>query len=104
MHYGLDISNGNSYGKTIVAADGGTVSYVKYSNTGYGYHLEINHNNGMRTMYAHASRILVEPGQKVLKGQPIALVGSTGDSTGNHLHFEVIVNGTKVDPLGYVSP
>ncbi len=104
MHYGLDISNGNSYGKTIVAADSGTVSYVRYSNTGYGYHLEINHNNGMRTMYAHASRILVEPGQKVLKGQPIALVGSTGDSTGNHLHFEVIVNGTKVDPLGYVSP
>lgn len=104
MHTGLDISNGNSYGKTIVAADSGTVSYVSYSNVGYGYHVEIDHGNGMKTMYAHASKILVEPGQKVAKGQAIALVGSTGDSTGNHLHFEVIVNGTKVNPLNYVSP
>ncbi len=104
MHNGIDISNGNSYGKTIVAADSGTVSYVRYSNVGYGNHVEIDHGNGMKTMYAHASRILVESGQKVAKGQPIALVGSTGDSTGNHLHFEVIVNGSRVNPLNYVSP
>ena len=103
MHTGLDISGGNSYGKTIVAADSGTVSYARYSNVGYGNHLEINHGNGMSTLYAHASKLLVEAGQKVEKGQPIALIGSTGNSTGAHCHFEVIVNGTKVNPLNYVS-
>ncbi len=103
MHNGLDISGGNSYGKTIVAADSGTVSYVKYLNTGYGYHLLINHGNGISTMYAHASEILVQPGEKVEKGQPIALIGSTGNSTGAHCHFEVRVNGSPVNPLNYVS-
>ena len=102
MHTGLDISGGNSYGKTIVAADGGTVSYVRYSNVGYGNHLQIDHGNGTSTLYAHTSKILVSSGQKVAKGQPIALIGSTGDSTGAHLHFEVIKNGQKVDPLDYV--
>ena len=102
-HWGLDFSNGNSYGQTIVAADGGTVSYVKLQNYGYGYHLLIDHGNGYQTMYAHASKILVSAGQKVAKGQPIALIGSTGDSTGAHLHFEIIKNGSKVDPLPYLS-
>ena len=101
-HWGLDFSNGNSYGQTIVAADGGTVSYVKLHNYGYGYHLLIDHGNGYQTMYAHASKILVTSGQKVAKGQPIALIGSTGDSTGPHLHFEIIKNGSKVDPLPYL--
>lgn len=102
-HWGLDFSNGNSYGQTIVAADGGTVSYVKLHNYGYGYHLLIDHGNGYQTMYAHASEILVSAGEKVAKGQPIALIGSTGDSTGAHLHFEIIKNGQKVDPLPYLS-
>ena len=101
-HQGLDFSNGNSYGQTIVAADGGTVSYVKLQNYGYGYHLVIDHGNGYQTMYAHASKILVSAGQKVAKGQPIAQIGNTGDSTGAHLHFEIIKNGTKVDPLPYL--
>jgi murein DD-endopeptidase MepM/ murein hydrolase activator NlpD len=103
MHTGIDISGGNSYGKTIVAADGGVVSYVKYSSSGYGYHLQINHGNGISTLYGHTSKILVSSGQRVSKGQPIALIGSTGDSTGAHLHFEVIKNGQKVNPLLYVS-
>ena len=103
MHTGIDISGGNSYGKTIVAADGGVVSYVKYSSSGYGYHLQINHGYGISTLYGHTSKILVSSGQRVSKGQPIALIGSTGDSTGAHLHFEVIKNGQKVNPLLYVS-
>ncbi len=103
MHNGIDISGGNSYGKTIVAADSGTVSYVKYLSTGYGYHLMINHGNGISTLYAHASQILVSPGEKVEKGQPIALIGSTGNSTGAHCHFEVLVNGSPTNPLNYVS-
>ena len=103
MHTGIDISGGNSYGKTIVAADGGVVSYVKYSSSGYGNHVQINHGNGVSTLYAHSSKILVTPGQRVSKGQAIALIGSTGDSTGAHLHFEVIKNGQKVNPLLYVS-
>lgn len=103
-HWGIDIAGSSSYGQTIVAADGGTVSYVQYSDYGYGYHLEIRHANGMSTLYAHTSKILVSPGEKVAKGQAIALIGSTGDSTGPHCHFEVLINGSKVDPLGYVSP
>ena len=99
----MDISNGNSYGQTIVAADAGVVSYVKKSNVGYGYHLEIDHGNGTTTLYAHTSEILVQPGEKVFKGQPIALVGSTGDSTGAHLHFEIHKNGVAVNPLEYVT-
>lgn len=103
MHSGIDISGGNSYGKTIVAADGGVVTYVKYSSTSYGNHLQINHGNGISTLYGHTSKILVSSGQKVSKGQPIALIGSTGDSTGAHLHFEVIKGGSKVNPLLYVN-
>lgn len=102
MHTGIDISGGNSYGKTIVAADGGTVTYVRYSNSGYGNHLQINHGNGTSTLYGHTSKILVSSGQKVSKGQAIALIGNSGYSTGAHLHFEVIRNGQKVNPLQYV--
>ena len=101
-HWGIDIAGSGAYGQTIVAADGGTVSYVKLHNYGYGYHLLIDHGNGYQTLYAHASKILVTSGQKVAKGQAIAQIGSTGDSTGPHLHFEIIKNGSKVDPLPYI--
>ncbi len=103
MHNGIDISSSGIRGQSIVAADGGTVTYVKYHNYGYGYHLMIDHGNGMSTLYAHCNTILVSPGQKVAKGQVIATVGTTGDSTGNHLHFEVYRNGSRVDPLSYVN-
>lgn len=102
-HRGLDISGGSSYGHTIVAADAGTVTFVKMSNVGYGNHLEISHGDSLSTLYAHTSEILVKAGDKVAKGQPIAKVGSTGDSTGAHLHFEIHKNGTAVDPADYVT-
>ena len=102
MHSGIDISSGGAYGQTIVAADGGVVTSVSYSGYGYGYHLEVSHGNGISTLYAHCSNIYVKPGQTLSKGQPVAAVGSTGSSTGPHLHFEVRVGGCRVNPLNYV--
>ncbi len=102
FHWGIDISGGGAYGRTIVAADGGTVVSAGWSN-GYGNCVKISHGNGLVTLYGHSSRLLVSSGQRVSKGQAIALVGSTGNSTGPHCHFEVIKNGTKVNPLSYVN-
>lgn len=102
FHYGIDISGSSAYGKTIVAADGGTVTAAGWDG-GYGNRVMIDHGNGLVTVYGHASKVLVSAGQKVSKGQPIALVGSTGNSTGPHCHFEVRKNGVKVNPLLYVS-
>ena len=102
FHAAIDISGGSAYGKPIVAADGGTVVAAGYDGS-YGYRVKIQHSNGISTLYAHASKLLVRTGQKVSKGQTIALVGSTGNSTGPHLHFEVYVNGSRVNPLNYVS-
>ncbi|MCI1964711.1 MAG: M23 family metallopeptidase [Oscillospiraceae bacterium] len=101
FHTGIDISGSCAYGKTIVAADGGVVVSAG-SAGGYGNRVVIRHNGSLQTLYAHCSRILVTVGQKVSKGQAIARVGSTGNSTGPHCHFEVIKNGTKVNPMGYV--
>lgn len=103
QHKGVDIAGVNIYGSDIVASDGGTVKYVKLHNYGYGYHLLIDHGNGYQTLYAHCSQIYVQAGQQVYAGQPIAAVGSTGDSTGPHLHFEIIYNGINYNPLSYVS-
>lgn len=101
-HTGLDIKYPS--GTSIHAVMGGTVLFVKDSgNSGYGRHLAINHGGGYVTMYAHCSSISVSAGQSVNKGDEIAKVGKTGWSTGNHLHIEVIVNGTPVDPLSYIS-
>ncbi|HIS68028.1 MAG TPA: M23 family metallopeptidase [Candidatus Gallacutalibacter stercoravium] len=102
MHNGIDISSSNVYGQAIVAADGGTVVSVQRLSTGYGYHIQIDHGNGMQTLYAHCSEMFVSAGQAVSKGQVIGLVGSTGNSTGPHLHFEVFVNGARANPLDYV--
>ncbi len=109
VHQGLDISGYNVYGASIVAADGGTVYAVNRTSTwgtgmfaGYGYAVIIDHGGGLRTLYAHCSRIAVQPGQRVSKGQVIAYVGNTGKSTGPHLHFEVRQNNKRVDPLDYL--
>ena len=102
FHWGIDISSGGIYGKDIVASDGGVVSFVQYSDYGYGNHLQVDHGDGIATLYAHCSAIYVTPGQRVSKGQPIAAVGNSGDSTGAHCHFEVRENGSKVNPLDYV--
>ena len=101
MHTGIDISASGIYGKDIVAADGGIVVSSGYS-SGYGNYVEIDHGNGVRTLYGHASELYVCTGTRVSKGMPIAAVGSTGFSTGPHCHFEVIVGGSQIDPLNYV--
>ena len=98
-HSGLDI--GAPKGTPIKAAAGGTVIFSGYSG-GYGYVVKISHGNGIVTYYAHCSKLYVEKGDKVSAGDKIAAVGSTGRSTGNHLHFEVVKNGTSVNPQHYL--
>lgn len=102
LHTGVDI--GASYGASIVAANKGTVIMAQYDKNGYGNMVVIDHGGGITTLYAHASKLLVKVGQEVKAGEVIAKVGSTGLSTGNHLHFEVRVNGEPKDPMkGYLS-
>ena len=98
MHTGVDINVG--YGTPVYAADGGTVILAGW-NGGYGNCVVLNHGNGLTTLYGHMSSINVSVGQSVSRGQTIGLVGSTGASTGPHLHWEVMVNGQRVNPLNY---
>lgn len=98
MHTGIDI--GANKGSSIVAANKGTVIMAHYDKSGgYGNMVVIDHGDGITTLYAHASKLLVKVGDEVKAGQVIAKVGSTGLSTGNHLHFEVRVNGETRNPL-----
>ena len=99
-HKGIDIAV--PYRTPIYAADGGTVTYAGWM-SGYGYLVEINHGNGYVTRYGHNSSLTVSVGQHVYKGQQIARAGSTGNSTGNHCHFEVRYNGVARNPLNYLS-
>jgi len=99
FHLGIDI--GASYGSTIKAADGGKVTYAGWKGS-YGYLVIIKHDNGDQTYYAHCSKLLVKYGDKVYQGQAIAKVGSTGNSTGPHLHFEIRKGGKTVNPLNYL--
>jgi murein DD-endopeptidase MepM/ murein hydrolase activator NlpD len=103
MHWGIDISDGGVYGQPIIAADGGTVTFAGNTGGGYGNFVIIDHGNGYQTIYGHASELAVTTGQSVAQGDTIAYVGSTGNSTGPHLHFEIVENGEKVDPLNFVS-
>ena len=98
-HKGIDIANRR--GTPIYAADGGTVIYAGWMR-GYGYLVQISHGNGVVTYYGHNSSLTVSVGQHVYKGQQIAKMGSTGNSTGNHCHFEIRVNGVAKNPLNYL--
>lgn len=98
-HTGLDIAAPG--GTPIKAAADGTVTFSGYSG-GYGYVVKMSHGNGIETYYGHCSALYVSAGEKVEAGDTIAAVGSTGNSTGNHLHFEVRVNGNEVNPQNYL--
>ena len=99
-HTGMDIAAPR--GTNIRASMSGVVTKVKKQTTGYGYHIMIDHGGGIQTLYAHCSKILVKVGQKVTQGQLIANVGSTGNSTGNHCHFEIRINGQFKNPAKYI--
>ena len=99
-HTGMDIAIPT--GTEVRAVAAGKVLYTKMSSGGYGYHVVINHGGGIVTLYAHNSRILVSEGQTVAQGQTIALSGSTGNSTGPHLHIEFIVDGVPQNPRSYL--
>lgn len=99
FHKGLDFAGAAGTQVTAVAA--GLVTWAG-DRSGFGMMVEVNHGNGLSTRYGHNEKLLVKQGDMVRKGQEIALMGSTGRSTGTHLHFEVLKNGTQVDPLRFI--
>jgi murein DD-endopeptidase MepM/ murein hydrolase activator NlpD len=99
-HPALDI--GAPYGSTVYAADSGTITYAGWATDGYGYTLIIDHGDGRETWYNHLKGTLLEAGGFVFRGTPIAEVGSTGHSSGPHVHFELRLNGEPVDPSDYL--
>ena len=100
FHEGVDIAD--DYGTPIVATAAGTVTFAGYTEGGYGNLVEIDHGNGFVTRYGHNSAVLVTPGMTVKQGQVIAVMGSTGKSTGAHVHYEVRINGSAVDPMVFL--
>lgn len=99
-HKGVDIAN--KEGPAVVAADSGRVVAVNPGRFGYGNHVIIDHGNGFQTLYGHLSSFRVEVGQNIAKGAIIGIMGSTGRSTGTHLHFEIRQNGVALPPLGFL--
>jgi murein DD-endopeptidase MepM/ murein hydrolase activator NlpD len=99
-HKGIDWAT--PVGTAVCASSAGTVSRAGWG-SGYGYVIYIDHADGRQTRYGHLSKILVKPGQTVSQGQKIALSGNTGRSTGPHLHFEILINGSQVNPLNYLN-
>lgn len=99
FHTGIDI--GVDYGTPIVSTGGGVVTFSDWDE-GHGRTVEIDHGTGIVTRYCHASQLLANPGDEVLAGDMIALVGSSGMSTGPHLHYEILIDGDKVDPRLYL--
>lgn len=100
FHPGMDIAN--DMGTPIVATADGVVEYAGWNSGGYGNMVDIDHGNGIMTRYGHASQVVVATGQSVKRGQVIAYMGSTGFSTGPHVHYEVHVNGQRVNPISYL--
>lgn len=99
-HPGLDIANPS--GPLVVAADSGRVTYAGWDSSGYGYMVLVDHGNGCVTRYAHLSQIMVISGQTIGRGQSLGRMGNTGHSTGTHTHFEIYLNGVRVNPLSYL--
>ncbi|MFZ6015481.1 MAG: peptidoglycan DD-metalloendopeptidase family protein [Patescibacteria group bacterium] len=99
-HTGLDIDG--DYTSPLYASEDGVVTISGWNSGGYGLQVLIDHENGMQTRYAHASKLFVKAGDRVKRGQVIAMMGSTGRSTGSHIHYEVYVNGARVNPLLYI--
>ncbi len=98
-HTGLDIEG--DYTDPIYASEDGVVTTSGWNSGGYGMQIVVDHPGGFKTRYAHASKIFVKVGQQVKRGEVIAMVGTTGRSTGTHLHYEIYLNGTRVNPLKY---
>lgn len=96
FHKGYDIAA--PYGTPILAVADGTVSKVGFDKKGYGNFVILQHSDGVKSIYAHCSKVLVKKDDKVTAGQTVAKVGSTGGSTGNHLHIEIEIGGVKYDP------
>jgi len=96
-HYGIDLAAPS--GKTVYAAASGMVSKVVFSDTGYGNHIIIKHRFGFESLYGHLQKVLVVEGQKVKQHELIATVGSSGNATGCHLHYETVKNNLKIDPI-----
>ncbi len=109
FHRGIDISMPGAGGQTgpftkrLVAVADGTVALVRYDPLGYGYYVAIDHGEGVQTRYGHCCSTLVREGQRVKQGDTIAIMGTTGNSTGAHVHFEVLVNGVKKNPEMYLT-
>jgi len=99
FHKGVDFASDE--GSNVVAVAAGVVTFAG-ERSGYGELIEINHGNGLVTRYGHNEKVLVRLGQTVTRGEPIALLGSTGRSTGPHVHFEVLHDGRQIDPLSYI--
>jgi murein DD-endopeptidase MepM/ murein hydrolase activator NlpD len=100
LHPAIDI--GSWLGAAVKASDSGYVAVAGWSNVGYGYYVVLDHGNGFQTLYAHLSRYFVNAGDSVAQGATIGLVGSTGNSTGPHLHFELIQGGVHRNPFGFL--
>ena len=98
-HKGLDLAGPK--GLSIYAAKSGVVKTVRHTSD-YGKYIVIDHGDGFQTLYSHCSEMIVSVGEKVVAGQTIAYVGRTGNASGNHLHFEIIKNGTRVNPAPYL--
>ncbi len=101
FHKGVDLAA--DYGAQVRASAAGTVASAGWDAGGFGNKVDIDHGNGYHTWYAHLSRIAVAAGQRVTKGQPIAFVGSTGESTGPHLHYQLMYEGNPIDPQPFLS-
>ena len=99
-HIGIDIDG--DYSSPLYAAADGVVEKAEWSNAGYGLMVLIRNSPTMETRYGHSSKLFVKAGDVVKRGQVIAMMGTTGRSTGTHLHFEVVINGKRVNPLGYI--